>query len=121
MVQLRLVHGIRNPGAILAFAVFARHMSAQGEASSRWIPHDFVHRAVQMIHRYDVRLLCGLFDVPTEQFESLCRSCGASCEGPLAIGFQAVPSFAKHLDSRSLIAHPNYVVPIGPCDVRTAT
>ncbi len=121
IVQVRLVQSIRNPGATLAFAVCARHLSAQAAAGSRGIPHDFVDRAVQLIHRCDVRLLCGLFDFPTEQFEILCRSCGANCAGPVVVWFQAGPWFAKGLSPRTLIAHPNYVVPIGACDLRTAT
>ena len=65
--------------------------------------------------------MCGFFDIPPQQFASFCRSCGANYQRPIDVCFRAGPWLDQALHIGERVVHPNYVAPIGPCDLRTAT
>ena len=121
ILQLRLVQSAKNPGAELAFAVFARHQYRRQPWDAPWSPRSFVLSAVESVHNHNVRLMRGVFDIPRLQFAAFCRSCGASYQRPFAVSFRAGPWLDPALHLGEWVVHPNYVVPIGPCDLRTAT
>ena len=121
ILQLRLVQSTRNPDAELALAVFARHQYRSQPWNVPWSPRSFVLSAVESVHKHNVRLMCGVSDIPRFQFAAFCRSCGASYQRPIAVSFQAWPWLDPAIHLGECVVHPNYVVPIGPCDLRTAT
>ena len=121
ILQLRLVQSARNPDAELALAMFARHQYRRQPCVSLWEPKSFVLGAIESVHKHDVRLMCGLFDIPRRQFAFFCRSCGANYPRPIAVCFRVGPWLDQALQIDERVVNPNYVVPIGPCDLRTAT
>ena len=126
ILRFRLQLSERNPAAVLGFAVMTRHAVPDPpqpkitQAEQTHWEESFVREAVATIHSQSVRFLCGLFDVAPEQFSDLCRSCGASYKCPIGVPFRAWPALFGGVKSGTRVMHPNYMVPIGPSDVRIA-
>lgn len=126
ILLFRLKVSKTNPDAVLPFAVVSRHAATEPlqpkitrTEQTAW-EESFIEDCLVAIHAWDVRFLCGLFDIPPEQFQAFCRSCGASYKSPLAVLFRAGPALFGGIKEGTRVVHPNYIVPIGPCDVRIA-
>ena len=126
ILRFRLKGSDMNPAAVIRFAVVSRHAVTERlqqkitqSEQTAWHP-SFFKDAVASIHKNDVRFLCGLFDIPPEQLAALGRSCGASCTCPVGVVFRAGPALFGGIVEGTRVMHPNYVLPIGPCDVRIA-